>query len=423
MRSWPRCRAAAADRRWQAGLLPQTASQRQPAGEQVGVDRTHGIQLIQPRGHSAGRLQQGRRTIPAFREPAEQQDQFRPRCPPRALLAAEQAQGFGAAILREAQVIGRGRGQGGGIQQLGALRRRAVVTLDRGHRHVDLAQGILGQAGREQHRALVDEQLGLEDPQLVEQGLRMVQVGERGREIATGMRRYAAFLAHHGVLHALAARGPQRLDPGVVPVSPLDITQGEIRRCPVVQRTCFPDQVASAGQQVYGGLRVPQSLGIAAQDPQGVGPADQDLAGRDAATALHQGVQNGQATSRLPGQNPGRAQAGQDIGLLIQVSGLAREPARIPELLDRFTDIAVVPQDHAGGLVRDRGLRRRRVLSQHLPERPRGLPMAAIAPGPAAHPPRPPERRAGRLTPIKRIQRVTFRRGHELIKGGTNVCR
>ncbi len=51
---------------------------------------------------------------------------------------------------------------------------------------------------------------------------------------------------------------------------------------------------------------------------------------------------------------------------MIGVSGLAREPARILKLLDRFTDIAEVPQDHADGLVRDRGLRRRRVLSQHL---------------------------------------------------------
>ena len=50
--------------------------------------------------------------------------------------------------------------------------------------------------------------------------------------------------------------------------------------------------------------------------------------------------------------------------------------------------------------------------------------MAAIAPGPAAHrAPRPSERRAGRLTPVNGIQRVTFRRGHDLIKGGTNVCR
>jgi len=106
-----------------------------------------------------------------------------------------------------------------------------------------------------------------------------------------------------------------------------------------VQRTRFPDQVASARQQVYGGLCVPQSLGIAAQDPQGVGPADQDLAGWDAVAALHQGVQDRQATPRLPGQNPGRTQAGLDIRFLIQVSGLARGPTRIPELLDRFTDI------------------------------------------------------------------------------------
>jgi len=133
-----------------------------------------------------------------------------------------------------------------------------------------------------------------------------------------------------------------------------------------VHGTRFPDQIACAGQQVDGGLGVPQNLGIAAQNPQGAGPADQDSASQDAAAALYQGVQDGQAAPRLPGENPGGTQAGQDIGLLIQVPGLTREPARLLILLDRFTDIAVVPEDHGDGVVRDRGLRGRRMLSQHL---------------------------------------------------------
>ena len=74
-----------------------------------------------------GRLQQGGRTVLTLREPAEQQDQLGARRPPRTLLAAEQPQGFGAAILREAEVAGRGGGDGGGVQQLGAPGRRAVV--------------------------------------------------------------------------------------------------------------------------------------------------------------------------------------------------------------------------------------------------------------------------------------------------------
>ena len=332
----------------------------------MGVDGTRGIQLIQPRGHSPGRWQQGGRPILTSREPAEQQDQLRSRRPPGALLAAKQPQGFRAATPREVEVACRDGGEGGGIQQLGALRRRAVDPLDGRHRRVDLAQSVPAQACREQHRALVDDQLGLEDPKLIEQGLRMVQVGELGGEIATGMRRYSAFLARHRVLQELATFDPQCLDPGVVTVGPLDITQGEIHPRSPVQGTRFPDRVAGTRQQVDGGLGVPQSLGVAAQDPQGVRPADQDLARLDAAVALHQGVQDRQAAPRLPRQNIGETQAGQNIGLVIGVAGLAREPARILKLLDRFTDIAEVPQDHAGGLVRDRGLRRRRVLSQHL---------------------------------------------------------
>ena len=64
-------------------------------------------------------------------------------------------------------------------------------------------------------------------PQLVEQVLGMVEVGQRGGEIAAGVRRYCAFLARVRVLQVLAARGVQRLGPGVVPVGPLDVTQGE----------------------------------------------------------------------------------------------------------------------------------------------------------------------------------------------------
>ena len=341
-------------------------SQRQPAGKQVGVDRTRGIQLIQPRRHSPGRLQQAIRAILASYEPAAQQDQLRSRRPPRALLAAEQAQGFGAATLREAEIARRGGGEGGGIQQLGALRRRAAVPVDRGHRLVDLTQGIPSQARREQHRALIDDQFGLEDPKLVEQGLGMVEVGKGGREITAGVRQYCAFLARGRILQVLATCGPQRLDPGVIPVGPPDITQGQVRRGSPVPGTHFPDQVAWARQQVNGALGVPQGLGVAAEVIQGACPADQDFAGRDAAALQYHGVQDRQAAPGLPGHYPSGTQAGEDLGLVIGVSGLAREPARIFKLLDRFTDIAEIPEHHGDHLVGDRGLRRRRLPSQYL---------------------------------------------------------
>ena len=166
----------------------------------------------------------------------------------------------------------------------------------------------------------------------------MVEVGEGGGEVAAGVRGYSAFLARVRVLQLLATFELQRLDPGVVSVGSLDIAHGEVCRCSVVQRTRFPDQVACAGQQVDGGLGVPQSLGVAAQDKKAptlrirIRPA-----GTPRLLCSSQGVQDRQAALRLPGQNQGHAQAGRDIGLPIQVSGLAREPARGLELLDRLT--------------------------------------------------------------------------------------
>ena len=292
------------------GLIAPAASQRHPASEQVGIDGTRGVQLVQPRGHSPGRLQQRRRTVLTLREPAAQQDQFGSRRPPWTLLAAEQPQGFGAAILREAEVTGRGGGDGGGVQQLGTPGRRTVVLLDPGHCRIDLAQGILGQAGRQQHRALVDEQVSHEDVEPIEQGLGMIKVGEGGGEVASDVRGQSALQAGERVVCSLAAFEPQCLDPGVVAVGPLDVAHGEVHRCSVVQRTRLPNQVACAGQQAHGGLGVPQRFGVAAEDMKGADPADQDPAREDAATAaLHQGVQDRQATPGLrrpaPGPCPG----------------------------------------------------------------------------------------------------------------------
>ena len=203
-------------------------------------------------------------------------------------------------------------------------------------------------------------------PKLVEQRLGVVEVGERGGQVAAGMRGQPAFLARVRVLQLLAAFDPQRLDPGVVPVGPLDIAHGEVHRRPPVQGTRFPDQVAGAGQQVDGGLGVPQGLGVTAQDVEDARPADQDPARRDAVAILQQGIQDGQAAPRLPGEDQGGSQAGRDIGFPVMVPGLAREPARVLELLDRLADIAEVPENHPRGLVRDGGLGRWRVPGQHL---------------------------------------------------------
>ena len=77
--------------------------------------------------------------------------------------------------------------------------------------------------------------------------------------------------------------------------------------------------------------------------------------------------------TRLPGQNQGHAQAGRDVGLSGYVSGLAREPVRGLELLDGLLDITEVSEDYASRLVRDRGLRCRRVPGQQLTRDGEGL--------------------------------------------------
>ena len=231
-----------------------------------------------------------------------------------------------------------------------------MILLDPGHRCGDLAQGIGGQAGREQHRALVDEQVGFEDAQPVVQCLGMVEVGQRRGEVTTGMRGQAAFLARGSILQLLAALGVQGFGPGVVQVGSLDMAQGQVHRRSPVQGPRLPDQVTRSGQQADGGLDVLQGLGVAAENVEGADPADQDPAREDTATALQQVVQDRQAAPGLAGQHQRHGQARRDVGFPVQLPGAAREPARRLELCDRLIDIAEVFEDHAGRLVRDRGL-------------------------------------------------------------------
>ena len=125
------------------------------------------------------------------------------------------------------------------------------------------------------------------------------------------------------------------------------------------------NQVARVRQQVNGGPRVSQSLGVATHDPQSVGLADQNPAGWDTPAVTQRRVEDSQSMPRLPGQEQGHAQAREDVGFPVHVSGLARKPLRGLQLADCFTDITEVPEYHADRLVRDRGLRRGGVPSQH----------------------------------------------------------
>lgn len=247
------------------------------------------------------------------------------------------------------------------------------MLLDRGHRRGDLAQGVVGQAGREQDRALVDEQVGFEDAQPVVQGLGVVEVGQRSGKVAAGVRGQAAFLARGGVLQLLAAFRVQGLGPGIVQVGPFDMAHGQVHSGPPVQRARFPNQVTRAGQQADGGLHIAQGLGVAAENIERADPADQDPAGQHTVTALQQGVENRQSAPGLTGQHQRHAQARRDIGLPVQVAGAAGEPARGLELSDRLADIAEVLEDYAGRLMRYRGLRGRGMPGEHLARGDEGL--------------------------------------------------
>ena len=318
VRSWPRCRAAAAERRWRAGLVPPPASQGQPAGEQVGVDRTRGSPARPAARSPAGPRAAGTPDDPRLPRTGRAAGPAPPAPPttgaagggtaarPRRCDPARGSRSSVAAAARAEEYSNSAR-----------LAAGAVVTLDRGHRHVDLAQGIPGQAAASSTVHLLTNSSASKIPSWSNRPWASSRwasaVGRSPRACAATPRSWRTF----AYSRLLAALGPQRLDPGVVPVSPVDVAQGEVRRCPVVQSTRFPNQVACAGQQVDGGLGVPQSLGIAAQDPQGVGPADQDPAGRDAAAApaARCRERTGRAASARPGARrrpgwPGRRTPG-----------------------------------------------------------------------------------------------------------------
>ena len=355
-------------------LLPAASGQGDPPGEQVSIDGAPGVQLVQPGGDPPGRLQQGGRGILAPCEPATQQDELGPRRPPRPLLAPEQPQRLGAALLRQAEVAGRGGGDGGRVEQLGAPGRRAVIPLDPGHRRIGLEQGIVHQAGGEQHRAFVDKQVGREGIQLVVQSLSMVKVSERRGKITTGMRGHSALLSRRRVLHLLAALRVQFLGQCVISVGPADIAHGQVHRGPPDDGTGFPHQVTRAGQQADRGLGVPERLGIATQDMEGADPADQDPAARDATIAgSYQVVQDGQATPRLAGQDHGHAKARRDIRCPLEIARLTCETACGLEFLDSLPDVAEILEHYAGRLVRHRGLQCRRVSGQQFASRGKGL--------------------------------------------------
>ena len=249
-----------------------------------------------------------------------------------------------------------------------------MIPLDPGDRRVDLAEGIPGQAGREQHRALVDEQIRYEDPQLVELALGVIEMSERGGQVTTGVCRHSAFLTGGRIFRLLTAFGVQPLGPCVVAVSSLAITHREVHRRSPDHRAGFPHQVAGPGQQPHGGLGVPQGISVAAQDPEGANPAYQDPASGNAWTAApHRIIEDRQAALGLAGQDQGHAQARGDIRFAVQVPGPAREPTCLSEFFDSLPYIAEILEDHAGRLVRDCGLKRGRMAGQQLASDGEGL--------------------------------------------------
>ena len=131
-----------------------------------------------------------------------------------------------------------------------------------------------------------------------------------------------------------------------------------------MQGARFPYQVARTAKQVDGGLGVPQRLGMTAQDPERVAPANQESPGGHAAAATQHLVEQDKAALCLPGQEQGHAQAREDVGLSGEISRLARQPACFPQFVNGFIDVTKVPENHADHLMGNRSLGRRGMLRQ-----------------------------------------------------------
>ena len=249
-------------------LLPcGLGRQGDPPGEQVSIDGAPGVKLVQPGGDPPGRLQQGGRADPGSPRTCNAAGRARPAPPTTAAAGA----GTAAAPRHCDPVPARNRWCAAAARAEEYRSSARLIVEPR-------SCSILATAALASPRAscarpadsrtvhLLTNRSATKMPSSSKSALGVVEVGERGRQVAAGVRGQSALLAGGCVVRLLAAFEPQRFDPGVVAVRPFDIAQGEVDRCSPVQGTCFPDRVAGAGQQADGSSGVPQGLGVMAQD-------------------------------------------------------------------------------------------------------------------------------------------------------------
>ena len=334
------------------GGRPAAAGQRQSPAQQPGLGDDRGVHVLEGLGETGGRTEQGGRGVAGV-EAALQQHQLGVGREPRTLLATEHAQRLGAAGHRRGRVTGGRRRQGRGEQQLGTAGRRTVLPDAALDSLVSDPQRVAIQLSREQHLHPRHVDLRLEDAELVDHVLSVVEQGEGSRQVTTSERSLAAVLQCGGVLEPLTRRREQLLGPRVVVVGPVHGTEGEVGLRAVAEGASLPDEIAGAAQLVDGSLRRPEHVGVAADQPQGMGQPDLDAPGRHADGAVGGLLDLRQTRAWASGEHEGHAVRRTDVGGALDVARLACATDGRAELDQRLVDVAEVAQHDAGGLVGD----------------------------------------------------------------------
>ncbi len=117
----------------------------------------------------------------------------------------------------------------------------------------------------------------------------------------------------------------------------------------------LPDEITGAAELVDGSLRGPEHVGVAADQPQGMGQTDLDPPGRHPDGAVGGLLDLRQSCAGASGQHERHAVRRTDVGAALDVARPACAADGRAELLQRLVDVAEVAQHDAGGLVGDGG--------------------------------------------------------------------
>ena len=355
-----RAAVAAAGGRGQlpARLVRAAEAQRDPPGQQMGRGCFGRAQRVELPGQLAGRAEQ-RRGDPALGEPRAEHTEPGLGLPAFPALGPEQAAGgLGPGQGHLGLPGGERRGRRG-QQQLRLLGELAAGRLDIGDRLLGLRERVAGQAGREQHRAPVQVEVGQRDHQRRIAPGRIIQAAQSGGEIAQAEGDDGPVVHQVRGFQLIAGPGEQPLSRAKIIRRPPDAALGQVDQGPGGQRPARPRGVPGPAQRGHRLVQVAERLGVTAQGPQDDGPALPDLGRADAAGLPPRLVERGE-----PGAGPARVdqrdpEGGADVRLAGGGPGLPGGPQPGLQFAPGRGQVAELTQHHPGGLVRDGGVQRR----------------------------------------------------------------